>query len=146
MLFVHRRFLHRLDIPSSGLILCALNFEAFWNLQLQLVTGLMAREYVLTSAKWLYSSSRSQNDCYPFDFRLQTPIAPPPHSYPLVEVSLCHGWCCADVREFISKIYATKRRSLPSQVGPRGKASVTDVKVLEHLRRETQAELLDQMS
>ena len=40
-------FLHRLDVPSSGLILLARNYEAFYDLQLQLYSGLMLRDYTV---------------------------------------------------------------------------------------------------
>eukprot|EP00929_Paragymnodinium_shiwhaense_P063231 TRINITY_DN31602_c0_g1_i1.p1 TRINITY_DN31602_c0_g1~~TRINITY_DN31602_c0_g1_i1.p1 ORF type:complete len:992 (-),score=166.77 TRINITY_DN31602_c0_g1_i1:612-3587(-) len=40
-------FLHRLDVPSSGLILCATSYSAYFDLQLQLSTGGMCREYVV---------------------------------------------------------------------------------------------------
>ena len=38
-------FLHRLDIPSSGLILLAQTFEAYYDLQLQLALGQLGRQY-----------------------------------------------------------------------------------------------------
>lgn len=38
-------FLHRLDVPSSGLVLAATTYEAWYDLQLQLVSGKMQREY-----------------------------------------------------------------------------------------------------
>ncbi|CAE7027926.1 SDP1L [Symbiodinium sp. CCMP2592] len=47
-----RGFLHRLDIPSSGLVTCALTYKAFWDLQQQLVTGGFAREYVSLCYGW----------------------------------------------------------------------------------------------
>eukprot|EP00439_Symbiodinium_sp_Y106_P023961 s5821_g2.t3 len=40
-------FLHRLDTPSSGLILTAKSFEAFYDLKLQLNTGAIVRDYVV---------------------------------------------------------------------------------------------------
>ncbi|CAE7566752.1 rluC [Symbiodinium sp. CCMP2456] len=40
-------FLHRLDIPSSGLILSAATYAAFYDLQLQLVCGRLLRDYVV---------------------------------------------------------------------------------------------------
>ncbi|CAK9060641.1 Pentatricopeptide repeat-containing protein At2g31400 [Durusdinium trenchii] len=42
----NRGFLHRLDVPSSGLILLAGSYEAFYDLQVQLVSGQILREYV----------------------------------------------------------------------------------------------------
>ncbi|CAE7220900.1 SDP1 [Symbiodinium necroappetens] len=45
-------FLHRLDIPSSGLVTCTLTYKAFWDLQQQLVTGTFAREYVSLCYGW----------------------------------------------------------------------------------------------
>ena len=38
-----RGFLHRLDVPSSGLILAAKRLEAFYDLRLQLNVGEMVR-------------------------------------------------------------------------------------------------------
>ena len=40
-------FLHRLDVPSSGLILSAATYAAFYDLQLQLVCGRLLRDYVV---------------------------------------------------------------------------------------------------
>ena len=42
-----RGFLHRLDVPSSGLILAATSFEAFYDLKFQLATGLLTRAYTI---------------------------------------------------------------------------------------------------
>ena len=39
-------FLHRLDVPSSGLILVAKSYEAFYNLQLELAAGSVLRDYM----------------------------------------------------------------------------------------------------
>merc|ERR1711870_205424 len=40
-------FLHRLDTPSSGLILTAKTYEAFYDLKYQLSTGDLVRDYVV---------------------------------------------------------------------------------------------------
>ena len=46
----HRRgFLHRLDVPTSGLILVATSYRAYYDLQLQLMSGAMQRHYVVVS-------------------------------------------------------------------------------------------------
>ncbi|CAL1173140.1 unnamed protein product [Cladocopium goreaui] len=42
-----RGFLHRLDVPSSGLILTAQSFEAFYDLKFQLSTGRLERDYLV---------------------------------------------------------------------------------------------------
>ena len=62
-------FLHRLDVPSSGLILVAKNYEAFYDLQVQLHSGDIAREYsalchgsLPTSIKEIRASTQIQND------------------------------------------------------------------------------------
>ncbi|CAJ1378606.1 unnamed protein product [Effrenium voratum] len=39
-------FLHRLDVPSSGLIIVAKTYESFYHLQVQLHAGLLTREYL----------------------------------------------------------------------------------------------------
>ncbi|CAE7398303.1 rluD [Symbiodinium sp. CCMP2592] len=38
-------FLHRLDVPSSGLLLAAKSYEAFYNFKFQLAAGMIGREY-----------------------------------------------------------------------------------------------------
>ena len=38
-------FLHRLDVPSSGLLLAAKSYEAFYNFKFQLAAGMIEREY-----------------------------------------------------------------------------------------------------
>ncbi|CAJ1372643.1 unnamed protein product [Effrenium voratum] len=45
-------FLHRLDVPSSGLILLARSYEAFYDLQLQLHCGQLQRSYTALSHGW----------------------------------------------------------------------------------------------
>ncbi len=56
----HRRgFLHRLDVPTSGLILVATRYRAYYDLQIQLVTGAMRRDYIVLSHG---SSSRKRLD------------------------------------------------------------------------------------
>ncbi|CAL1158927.1 unnamed protein product [Cladocopium goreaui] len=49
-------FLHRLDVPSSGLIMCAKTYEAFYDLQVQLHAGLFCRDYIVLSHGWLPQS------------------------------------------------------------------------------------------
>lgn len=46
-------FLHRLDVPSSGLILVANTYEAFYDLQVQLHAGDMQRDYTVLCHGWL---------------------------------------------------------------------------------------------
>ncbi|CAJ1378874.1 unnamed protein product [Effrenium voratum] len=48
----NRGFLHRLDVPSSGLILFAKTFEAFYDLQVQLCAGEVLREYAALCHGW----------------------------------------------------------------------------------------------
>ena len=62
-------FFHRLDVPSSGLILVAKNYKAFYDLQVQLHSGEISREYFVlshgnlpASLKEVCSSTRMQND------------------------------------------------------------------------------------
>ncbi|CAK9077360.1 unnamed protein product [Durusdinium trenchii] len=40
-------FVHRLDVPSSGLLLCGLTYEAYYDLKLQLTLGQLQREYLV---------------------------------------------------------------------------------------------------
>ena len=44
-----RGFLHRLDVPSSGLILVTKTYEAHYNLQVQLHSGQLKRHYLVLS-------------------------------------------------------------------------------------------------
>ena len=50
-------FLHRLDVPSSGLLLMAKSYEAFYELQLQLAAGRVLRDYVALCHGWLVGRS-----------------------------------------------------------------------------------------
>lgn len=51
---IHRRgILHRLDIPSSGLILAAKTYEAFYDLRIQLSAGMIVREYIVLCHGWI---------------------------------------------------------------------------------------------
>ncbi|CAE7568365.1 unnamed protein product, partial [Symbiodinium pilosum] len=45
-------FLHRLDVPCSGMILVATRYEAFYDLQLQLHTGDLERDYAVLCRGW----------------------------------------------------------------------------------------------
>ena len=46
-------FLHRLDVPSSGLLLVAKSFEAFYDLQLQVALNQLGRAYLVLCHGWL---------------------------------------------------------------------------------------------
>ncbi|CAK9054702.1 Pentatricopeptide repeat-containing protein At2g31400, partial [Durusdinium trenchii] len=48
-----RGFLHRLDVPSSGLILVAKSHEAWYKLKMQAATGDVVRDYVALNHGWL---------------------------------------------------------------------------------------------
>eukprot|EP00434_Breviolum_minutum_P040048 symbB.v1.2.035580.t1/scaffold4828.1/size34219/4 len=49
----HHGFLHRLDVPSSGLVLLAKTHVAFYDLQVQLHAGRLVREYQVLCHGWL---------------------------------------------------------------------------------------------
>ena len=51
-------FLHRLDVPSSGLILAAESYEAWYDLQVQLYAGGIRREYTALCRGWIPKSLR----------------------------------------------------------------------------------------
>lgn len=40
-------FLHRLDVPNSGLLLLATSYQAYYELQLQLAAGSLQRDYLV---------------------------------------------------------------------------------------------------
>jgi len=46
-------FLHRLDVPGSGLVLTAKTYEAYYDLQLQLNAGEVVRDYVVLCHGWV---------------------------------------------------------------------------------------------
>ncbi|CAE8656581.1 unnamed protein product [Polarella glacialis] len=46
-------FLHRLDLPSSGLVLAAKTYEAYYDLKVQLNAGEIARDYVILCHGWV---------------------------------------------------------------------------------------------
>ncbi|CAE8686748.1 unnamed protein product, partial [Polarella glacialis] len=46
-------FLHRLDVPSSGLVLAAKTYEAYYDLKVQLNSGEIARDYVILCHGWV---------------------------------------------------------------------------------------------
>ncbi|OLP87380.1 Pentatricopeptide repeat-containing protein, chloroplastic [Symbiodinium microadriaticum] len=52
-------FIHRLDVPSSGLILAAKTYRTHSYLQLQLHTGVLLREYFVVSHGWLPPARRA---------------------------------------------------------------------------------------
>lgn len=68
-------FLHRLDVPSSGLILVATTYGAYYDLQLQLRSGMIGRDYVVLNHGWL---KRRKVDARCQGFKL---VSIPVHSY-----------------------------------------------------------------
>ncbi|CAE8704420.1 unnamed protein product [Polarella glacialis] len=46
-------FLHRLDVPSSGLVLAAKTYEAYYESELQLRAGKIVRDYVVLCHGWV---------------------------------------------------------------------------------------------
>ena len=56
-------FLHRLDVPSSGLLLAATSYQAWYELQLQLVSGSITREYLVLCHGWIPAARRSISAC-----------------------------------------------------------------------------------
>eukprot|EP00929_Paragymnodinium_shiwhaense_P087340 TRINITY_DN47557_c0_g1_i2.p1 TRINITY_DN47557_c0_g1~~TRINITY_DN47557_c0_g1_i2.p1 ORF type:complete len:566 (+),score=21.57 TRINITY_DN47557_c0_g1_i2:417-2114(+) len=57
-----RGFMHRLDVPSSGLILLAKTYVAYYDLKLQLCCGLIVREYT-TLCHGVVAQSRRKVQC-----------------------------------------------------------------------------------
>ena len=51
-------FLHRLDVPSSGLVLVAKTYKAYYDLKLQLNVGNLTRNYVVLSHGWMLPDLR----------------------------------------------------------------------------------------
>ena len=49
----HYGFIHRLDVPGSGLVLAAKSYSAFYDLQFQLMSGQLRREYISLCHGWL---------------------------------------------------------------------------------------------
>ncbi|CAE8602521.1 unnamed protein product [Polarella glacialis] len=49
-------FLHRLDVPCSGLVLAAKTYEAYYDLSLQLNAGEISRDYVILCHGWIRPS------------------------------------------------------------------------------------------
>ncbi|CAE8668980.1 unnamed protein product [Polarella glacialis] len=49
-------FLHRLDVPSSGLVLAAKTYEAYYDLKVQLNAGEISRDYVILCHGWIRPS------------------------------------------------------------------------------------------
>ena len=47
-----RGFLHRLDVPSSGMILAASTYSAYYDLQFQLSCGMLVRDYAVLLHGW----------------------------------------------------------------------------------------------
>ena len=45
--------LHRLDVPSSGLVLVATTYKAYYDLKLQLNVGTLSRDYVVLCHGWM---------------------------------------------------------------------------------------------
>ena len=45
--------LHRLDVPSSGLVLAAKTYKAYYDLKLQLCVGSVTRDYVVLCDGWM---------------------------------------------------------------------------------------------
>lgn len=64
----HRHgFLHRLDVPSSGLVLVAKTYTAYFDLQLQLCEGCMVRDYTVLCHGWMPPTRRRITSRLHFD-------------------------------------------------------------------------------
>merc|ERR1719198_1949977 len=46
-------FIHRLDVPCSGLILVAKTYEAYYDLVVQLNAGKIIRDYIVLCHEWV---------------------------------------------------------------------------------------------
>ena len=46
-------FLHRIDVTSSGLVLVAKTYKAYYDLKLKLNVGNLSRDYVVLSHGWM---------------------------------------------------------------------------------------------
>ncbi|CAE7763190.1 unnamed protein product [Symbiodinium sp. CCMP2592] len=51
-------FLHRLDVPSSGLLLVATSHQAYFDLHFQLATAALVRDYAVMSHGWMAPKRR----------------------------------------------------------------------------------------
>ncbi|CAE8626030.1 unnamed protein product [Polarella glacialis] len=56
-----RGMVHRIDVPCSGLVLCAKTYEAFYDLKMQLNSGGISRDYVVLVHGWLNQSRQEVN-------------------------------------------------------------------------------------
>lgn len=101
--------IHRLDLPSSGLILTGTTFEGHYRLKWQLDTGQIAREYVVLCHGW---------------------VAP---SLNLVDAPVHHIPDKHTAKRTLSKFEGTGR----STVTEMGKPAQTFIKVLAHLLHGT---------
>ena len=66
-------FLHRLDVPSSGLLVVAKTFEAFHELQLQLASGILERFYLVLCHGWVPSTVKELTSQLSLEGRVSVP-------------------------------------------------------------------------
>ncbi|CAE8590760.1 unnamed protein product [Polarella glacialis] len=105
-------FLHRLDVPCSGLILAAKTYEAYYNLQLQLRAGEIARDYVVLCHGWV----------------------PPCRA----EVSARVDWRREEV-PVVGARGSGSRQKITTTAGSQGKPARTYLKVLAHASHDASA-------
>ncbi|CAJ1345550.1 unnamed protein product [Effrenium voratum] len=112
-----RGFLHRLDVPSSGLLLVATSVQAFYDLQFQLATGQLTRDYIVLCHGWLPPSS---------------PSCPSPSS------PSSPSRASRAIRAIRASVTSDLHRGAPSRVTP-GANSRTELKLLAHAHRAPNA-------
>ena len=66
-------FLHRLDVPSSGLLVVAKTFEAFHDLQLQLASGVLERYYLVLCHGWVPNTVKELTSQLSLEGRVSVP-------------------------------------------------------------------------
>ncbi|CAK0870430.1 unnamed protein product [Prorocentrum cordatum] len=108
----NRGILHRLDVPSSGLVLVAKTHEAYLDLALQLHTAQVERCYVVLCRGWL-----------PFG---------------RTEVAARVAWSPSDPHGPVGDV-PESGRAPRSQVSRRGRPSRTELRVLAHATRRGDA-------
>lgn len=69
----HFGFLHRLDVPSSGLVLAAKSHAAYYDLQMQLDTNEMHRDYTALCHGWVPHARKDITARVDYDGRLESP-------------------------------------------------------------------------
>ncbi len=127
-----RGFLHRLDVPSSGLILVASSYEAYYDLQFQLSLGMITRDYTSLCHGW-FSGNRAVRASVTWSdtgFQQDTPSQVKPGSNAESHIKLlAHVHTSTQAKNAASNLTCLDAREGQKQLGAQSAMSLLGIRI-----------------